>query len=208
VATESLAMQLRMKRSEMMVEEVEAVALRLFEQRGFGQVTVEEIALEAHISARTFYRYFPAKEDIFQVQINRRSRGLRAALTARPADEPPLQSVRFALSQELAAEDPEVLRRWIAVIQATPAVLNRVLGGIQLKIQRVFAEFFGSRLGVPSDALVPTMLAGAVGGVVQAAQIHWYFNGGELANSISMGIGVLESGIGPDLRMSAGAART
>ena len=143
MATESLALQLRMKRSEMMVEEVEGVALRLFEQRGFGQVTVEEIALEAHISARTFYRYFPAKEDVFQVQINRRSQGLRAALTARPADEPPLQSVRLALSQELAAEDPEVLRRWIAVIQATPAVLNGVLGGIQLKIHRVFAEFFG-----------------------------------------------------------------
>ena len=205
MATESLALQLRMKRSEMMVEEVEGVALRLFEQRGFGQVTVEEIALEAHISARTFYRYFPAKEDVFQVQINRRSQGLRAALTARPADEPPLQSVRLALSQELAAEDPEVLRRWIAVIQATPAVLNGVLGGIQLKIHRVFAEFFGSRLGVPSDALIPTMLAGAVGGVVQAAQIHWYFNGGELANSMSMGLGVLETGIGPDLRMSAGA---
>jgi hypothetical protein len=49
------------------------------------------------------------------------------------------------------------------------------------------------------------MLAGAVGGVVQAAQIHWYFNGGELANSISMGLAVLETGIGPDLTMSAGA---
>ena len=30
-----------------------------------------------------------------------------------------------------------------------------------MKIQPVIAEFFGSRLGLPSDALVPTMLAAA-----------------------------------------------
>ena len=78
-ATESFALQLRVKRSELMIEELEAVALRLFEERGFRDVTVEEIASEARISTRTFYRYFPNKEDVLQVQIDRRSRDLRAA---------------------------------------------------------------------------------------------------------------------------------
>src|SRR5947209_8550507 len=77
LATQSLALQLRAKRSQMMVHELEAVALRLFEQRGFGDVTVDEIASEAQISVRTFYRYFPAKEDVLQVQIDRRSDALR-----------------------------------------------------------------------------------------------------------------------------------
>ncbi len=63
LATQSLARQLRVKRSEMMVSELEAVALRLFEQRGF-DITVEGIASEAQISVRTFYRYFPAKDDV------------------------------------------------------------------------------------------------------------------------------------------------
>src|SRR5262249_25692810 len=44
LATQSLAVQLRAKRSEMMLSELEAVALRLFEERGFDQVTIEEIA--------------------------------------------------------------------------------------------------------------------------------------------------------------------
>ena len=83
-AAESLALQLRMKRSELMVQELEAVALRLFDLRGFKDVTVDEIVAEAHISARTFYRYFPNKEDVLQVHIDRRSRNLRAALV-RPA---------------------------------------------------------------------------------------------------------------------------
>jgi AcrR family transcriptional regulator len=72
----------------MMVQTLESVALRLFEQRGFGVVTVEEIAVEAKISPRTFYRYFPTKEDVLQVGIDRRSEALRSALSARPDDEP------------------------------------------------------------------------------------------------------------------------
>ena len=196
--TQSLAVQLRVKRSEMMASELEAVALRLFEERGFGEVTVEDIALEAHISVRTFYRYFPGKEDVLQLQIDRRSEALRAALAARPADEPPLHSLRLALEEVVSAEDTAVIRRWIAVIAATPSVLKGVLGGIQLKGHRAIAEFFGARLGLPSDALVPTMLSAAAGGVIQAAQTRWYFQGGDLTTAISEGLDVLERGIGTD----------
>src|SRR5580692_10942974 len=95
--TQSLSLRLRAKRSEMMVSELEEVALRLFDQHGFANVTVEEIAAAAHISVRTFYRYFAAKDDVLQLRINRRSEVLRAALSARPANEPPLRSLRLAL---------------------------------------------------------------------------------------------------------------
>jgi AcrR family transcriptional regulator len=147
---------------------------------------------------RTFYRYFPTKEDVLQLQIDRRSVALRAALSARPADEPPLHSLRVALEEVVSAEDTALLRRWIAVIAASPSVLKGVLGGIQLKGHRVIAEFFGVRLGMPSDALVPTMLSAAAGGVIQAAQTHWYFRDGDLATAISEGLDVLERGIGTD----------
>jgi TetR/AcrR family transcriptional regulator, regulator of mycofactocin system len=195
---ESLALQLRIKRSELMIQELEAVALRLFDQRGFKDVTVDEIVSEAHTSARTFYRYFPNKEDVLQVQIYRRSRNLDAALSARPASEQPLQSLRLALAEVLATEDPEVVRRWIAIIIASPSVLNSVIGGIQLKIHRVIAEFLGDRLGLPGDALVPTMMAAASGGVIQAAHVDWYVNGGDLAAKVSEAFFVLEQNrIGP-----------
>jgi AcrR family transcriptional regulator len=198
VATQSLARQLRVKRSEMMMSELEAVALRLFEQRGFSEVTVEEIASEAQISARTFYRYFPTKEDVLQRQIERRSEALRAALSERPLNEPPLQSVRCAFAQTVAAEDPELVRRWVAVIAATPSVLRGVLGGLQLNVHVAIARFLGGRLGLPRDALVPTMLAAAAGGVIQAAQTDWYLHGGDLATAVADGLAVLERGIGTD----------
>src|SRR5262245_29751783 len=111
--SESLASQMRVRRSEMMVSELERHALRLFAKRGFADVTVDDIASAAHISVRTFYRYFPSKDEVLQVQIEQRSAALRAALATRPPDEPPLQSVRIALAAVLEAEDTEHLRQWI-----------------------------------------------------------------------------------------------
>lgn len=193
---QALAVQLRAKRSKMMVDTVEAVALQLFEDHGFSVVTVEEIAIGAQISTRTFYRYFPAKEDVLQVAIDRRSDSLRIALDARPDNEPPLQSLRRALESVLSSEDPAAVRRWVTVIYGTPSVLRAVVGGIQLKTQRIIAEFFGSRLELSGDALVSTMLAAAAGGVIMAAHTQWFLLGGDLAATVSESLEVLETGFG------------
>jgi AcrR family transcriptional regulator len=196
VARQSLAGQLSAKRSEMMQSELEAVALRLFDERGFGEVTVEDIASTAHISVRTFYRYFAGKEDVLQLRIDRRSEALQAALSARPEDEPPLRSLRMALEAVLAAGDAALLRHWVSVIAATPSVLKGVVGAIQLRTHPVIADFFGSRLGVPGDALEPTMLAAAALGVIQRAHTEWFLHGGDLATTMSESLAVLERGIG------------
>ncbi len=202
--TQSRAQHFREKRSEMMLSELEAVALRLFDERGFNDVTVQDIADEAQISVRTFYRYCPAKEDVLQLRIDRRAEALRAALSAGPVDEPPLHSLRVALVDTLSAEDMTLLRRWMTVIVATPSVLRGVLGGVHLKTRLVIAEFFGARLGLPREALIPTMLAAATGGVLEATQTQWFFHGGDLATMISDSLEVLERGIGADPQLWMG----
>lgn len=195
---QSLSVQLRAKRLEMMESELEEVALRLFDERGFNNVTVEEVALEAQISVRTFYRYFASKEDVLQLRIVRRSKVLREALATRPLDEPPLRSLRLALEEEFSAVDPTVLRRWISVIADNPDVMRGVVGTILLRVQPTIAEFFGDRLGFRSDALVPTMLAAATLGVVQAAHTQWFIHDGDLATTMSESLTVLERAISTD----------
>jgi TetR/AcrR family transcriptional regulator, regulator of mycofactocin system len=199
VEAQSLASQLREKRSEMVISEFEAVALRLFDERGFAEVNVEEIASGAGLSVRTFYRYFAAKEDVLQVRIDKRNDVLDAALRARPTDEAPLHSLRLALEEEASTVDTVLLRRWIAVISATSSVLRGVVGGMHLKLHPMIAGFFASRLELPDDALVPTMLAAAAVGVIQAATTQWFFRGGDLVAAMSESLAVLESGIGTDL---------
>jgi AcrR family transcriptional regulator len=203
--TQPLVLQLRARRSQMMVLELESVALRLFEQRGFSEVTVDDLASAAGISPRTFYRYFPAKDDVFQVRLATRSEALRDALAARPADEAPLPALRCAITDVLAAEDTARLRQWIGVVAATPAVLRSVLGGLVLNMHTVVAGFVGDRLSVPSRALVPTTLAAAVTGVVDATQTHWYFEGGDLAAMVSESLQVLERGPDSSLTERSGS---
>lgn len=190
--SESVEAALKWTRSELMTSELEDIALRLFEQRGFGDVTVDEIAAAAQISVRTFYRYFPSKELLLQVRVERRSAALRAVLAARPADEPVLASLRIAIPEAMAAEDPELVRRWITVIANGPDLVRGVLGGVQMKIQGVIADFVATRMTPPQDAFASAILAGAVGGAVQSALRHWFVNGGDLPATVARGLDVLE----------------
>lgn len=175
-----------------MAARLEDVALRMFEDRGFADVTVDEIAAAADISVRTFYRYFPSKELLLQVRVDRRSAAIRAALAARPTDEPVLTSLRVAIPEAMAAEDPELVRRWITVIREGPDLVRGVLGGVQLKVQGAVAEFVASRIPSGDDGFQAAVVAGAVSGAVQAALRHWFTHGGDLAGTITRGLEVLE----------------
>jgi AcrR family transcriptional regulator len=195
-AEQTLVEQLRDRRSEMMVSELERVALRLFEARGFGSVTVEEIATEAQISVRTFYRYFPTKDDVVLVRIKRKAIMLKEILAGRPLDEHPLRSIRVASELVASYEDPVLVKQWIATAKDSPSVTQSVLGCIHLHTQPVLAEFLRSRLDLRDDSMVPTMLAAAVGGVVQEAHRHWFTHGGDLGTTVTRGLQVLEEAMG------------
>jgi AcrR family transcriptional regulator len=194
----SLSGQVRGRHSAAMRLAIEAKALELFERRSFASVTVDDIAAAAGTSTRTFYRYFPTKDDVLQVRVEHRAAALQEALAVRPLDEAPLRSIRLALTQAVASEDAELVHRWIAVITANPSLVRGVLGGVHVRIQAVTASFLSDRLGVAADDLAPTMLAAAVGGVAQASMQRWFVHGGDLAGTIDEGLAVLERmGRGP-----------
>lgn len=175
-----------------MLLELERLALALFEQHGYGAVTVDELSAEAGISSRTFYRYFPAKEDVLQVRVDQRSAALRGELADQPDDEAPLRSLSRAIETVVSSEDEDLRRRWMVVIQSAPETLPSILGGIQLKSNLAIAEFFGARLGLSPDDLVPTMLAAAAGGVILTASTQWFLQGGSLERRIADGLAVLQ----------------
>jgi AcrR family transcriptional regulator len=75
-------------------------AMRLIEENGYANTTVEQITEAAEVSPSTFFRYFPSKEmvlmanDLDQVTIE--------ALERQPADMPSLQAFRRALEITMA----------------------------------------------------------------------------------------------------------
>ena len=81
-------------------------ALRLFAERGYRAVTVAEIAEAANVSARTFFAYFPNKEDLLLLDADVRMDRALAAFQARCAREPLLPlAVQLALEAAASARE-------------------------------------------------------------------------------------------------------
>jgi len=73
-------------------EAIMAAAARLFEERGFEQAAMEEIAATAELSVATVYNYFRSKGDIC-LAIYRADRDLVQAATDRVIADPPADPV-------------------------------------------------------------------------------------------------------------------
>ncbi|WP_083974193.1 TetR/AcrR family transcriptional regulator [Kitasatospora mediocidica] len=73
------------------------VALRLFAEHGFAGTTVTEIAEQAGVSERTFFRYFDSKESVLLPDLVELFDQVEAELDRRPSDEAPGVAVRAAL---------------------------------------------------------------------------------------------------------------
>lgn len=88
------------------------IALDLFAEHGFDQVTVDQIAAAAGMSGRTFHRYFPAKEDVVVGEPEQWGEFVRDAFEARPADEPVWDSLlaSFEAFVDLLAQNGRVQR--------------------------------------------------------------------------------------------------
>ena len=83
-------------------DRIRAAALRLFGEQGYDATTVEQIAAAAGVSHMTFFRYFPAKED---VALSDSYDPLIAALLEQtPASWPLIQRIRTALPHDVRTQ--------------------------------------------------------------------------------------------------------
>lgn len=79
------------------------VATRLFLERGFEHVTVDEIATAADVGRMTVFNHFPRKEDMFFDRDEEVREILREALQQRDPHIAPVETLRL-LAHQLAAE--------------------------------------------------------------------------------------------------------
>jgi TetR/AcrR family transcriptional regulator, regulator of mycofactocin system len=155
-------------------EELEETAFALFAARGFEATTVDEIAAAAGIGRRTFFRYFPSKNDIPWGAFERELERMRARLRAVPADVPVMDAIREALV-DFNRVDPTVVplhRRRMELILRVPALFAH--STLRFTAWReVVAEFVAARTGQRSGQLAPQAIAHAVLGLSVAAYEHW-----------------------------------
>ena len=154
--------------------ELEQVAFGLFAARGFDATTVDQIAAAAGIGRRTFFRYFPSKNDIpwgaFEDELER----MRVRLKACPPEVPLADAIRVALIDfnRVAPEQVPLHRRRMELILRVPTLLAH--STLRFTAWReVVAEFVAERTGRRQDDLAPQAVAHAVLGVAIAAYEHW-----------------------------------
>lgn len=154
--------------------ELEHVAFELFGTYGFDGTTVDDIATAAGISRRTFFRYFPSKNDVVWGDFDGMLERMRRRLAAAPAGRPLMDEVREALL-DFNRVPPEELpwhRRRMALILRTPALqAHSTLRYADWRA--VLAEFVGERIGQPADTLAPQAIAHATLGIAVAAYEQW-----------------------------------
>ena len=73
------------------------VALDLFAERGYSNVTAEEIAEAAEVSTRTFFNYFPSKEAVLLSADPDRLAHVRESVMAAAPGTPPIEVLHQAL---------------------------------------------------------------------------------------------------------------
>src|SRR5262249_61478166 len=159
---------------------IRAEAFRLFAQQGYSETTVAQIADAAAISPRTFFRYFPTKEDV--VMWDEYAPLVLDLFLSRPKGEPPLESMRAVITTAvhgLYERDPQLLlarfRLFATVPELRAAFLDLQAQGAD-EGGRIFAEHRG--LKSRRDELELRVLSGAMNAAVNVALQQWERGGG------------------------------
>jgi AcrR family transcriptional regulator len=172
---------LRERRKKLTAAELEAAALRLFGERGFDSVTVDDIAAEADVSRRTFFRYFASKEDVLLADHFAQLARLREAMAARPPDETILTALRNAILS--MTEDFEDRKEMVIlrgrIMRGTPSLQARSLVH-QRAWEEAMQEMVASRLGVdPTVDLRPGVVAATALAAMRVAFTNWLSAGAQ-----------------------------
>jgi TetR/AcrR family transcriptional regulator, regulator of mycofactocin system len=154
--------------------DLEHVAFELFDRQGFERTTIDDIARAAGIGRRTFFRYFPSKNDVAWGSFDEELERMRLRLKGLPAHVPLMEAIRAAIV-DFNTFPPEQIpwhRRRMRLILRTPALqAHSTLRYAAWR--RVIAEFVAERTGQRPDALAPRTLGYVALGVAIAAYEQW-----------------------------------
>src|SRR5215813_15141555 len=194
-------------------------AIRLCIQRGWENVTVDEIAEAANVSPRTFRNYFSTKAEA--VAAGHLERMLRIAdeLRARPADERLWTAITNSVCAQFECQSPgqkgkevEDASRWmdrIRFLLTEPAIHGEVLKA-SASAQSELAKAIAERAGATRvNELYPQLVAAVVVAVVGVVSSRWLSDGpsGSIVPLIRTAFDLVAAGLSEDKRRTGRKGR-
>lgn len=150
------------------------MAIDLFTEHGFDEVSVEDVAQAAGIARRTLFRYYVSKNAIPWGEFDAHLQQLRELLDAVDPAVPLRDALRDALLTFNTFDEPEALRhrRRMRVILQT-AELQAYSMTMYAGWREVIAGFVARRCGLPVTDLRPQTVAWTMLGVALSAYERW-----------------------------------
>ncbi|WP_306213876.1 TetR family transcriptional regulator [Actinoplanes sp. RD1] len=143
----------RARMREAIRADLTAAAMRSIEEVGFAATTAAAIAAAVGVSERTFFRYFPTKEDAVLQPIEALGPTIAEELRRRPERETPLEALRAAFEPAVTAvaAEPATMATVMRLNRSEPALRRRHLQQQDLWTATL-AEALAERLGLPADS--------------------------------------------------------
>ncbi len=158
--------------------QIAETAWSVFAERGFDDVTVNEVAEATGISRASFFRYFSSKDEAVFVALEAMGAEIATALEERPPQEPTWTALRRAFDAATPnyASNPGRSLARLNLTRETPS-----LRAHQLERQSQWKQLIGPALALrlerdPSDVRVEAI----VGAAIDAATERWALSGGGL----------------------------
>ena len=144
---------------------LQAAAKELFEQRGYDDVTVAEIAAEAGVSVKTLFQHFHAKEDLLLAELNQVHAEMVRSLRERDRSQTPLQAVAAWLLEWEERRPQDGFDRFMRMVGSGPAVAamrRRLYDEWESEVVAVLADEANEARPNPRTRLVAAQLIGLI----------------------------------------------
>jgi AcrR family transcriptional regulator len=141
---------LRERKKQKTKEAIQREAMRMFQERGYDETTIEQIAEAAEISPSTFFNYFPTKEDV--VLYDRYDPMMASLMLSRPSNEPPSVVMTYvfeALAGMLERDRDIILARARMALQV-PALRARFWEELE-RARDLVSSIIAARTGRDSE---------------------------------------------------------
>ncbi|WP_460355478.1 TetR/AcrR family transcriptional regulator [Actinoallomurus acanthiterrae] len=179
---------------------IAGAALRLFAERGYEETTIADIAEAADVSPRTFFSYFPSKEDVVFAEIDERLTEVWEGVARRPAGETPLESMRrivFEMIEALATAHGEYGAIQVQLILERPSLQARALKRMNDTEQHIVERL--TELCPDIDEIDAIVIAGALVGGMNAVIAHCRTQGyapEATRTAVDRALAIVEHGLG------------